>query len=73
MASKMENNANEFGDSDDDDDDEEKYADKSDMPGQKVNAKTRTTIRNLRYRQDFFFFFFFFSVTYWSGECSNPY
>lgn len=49
MASKMENNANEFGDSDDDDDDEEKYADKFDMPGQKVNAKTRTTIRNLRY------------------------
>lgn len=48
MASRMENNANEFGDSDDDDDDEEKYADKSDMPGQKVNAKTRTTIRNLR-------------------------
>lgn len=49
MAERMENNANEFGDSEDDDDDEEKYADKSDMPGQKVNAKTRTTIRNLRY------------------------
>ncbi|KAF9970424.1 mRNA splicing protein, partial [Modicella reniformis] len=52
MASKMESNANEFGDTDDDDDDEEKYADKSDMPGQKVNAKTRTTIRNLRIRED---------------------
>ncbi|KAF9407081.1 mRNA splicing protein [Podila epigama] len=52
MASKMEKNANEFGDSDDDDDDEEKYADGFDMPGQKVNAKTRTTIRNLRIRED---------------------
>lgn len=49
MAERMENNANEFGDSEDDDDDEERYADKSDMPGQKVNPKTRTTIRNLRY------------------------
>jgi pre-mRNA-processing factor SLU7 len=30
-------------------DDEEKYADQADMPGQHVNTKTRTTIRNLRY------------------------
>ncbi|KAG0047773.1 mRNA splicing protein [Gryganskiella cystojenkinii] len=54
MASKIEksNNADEFGDSDEDDEDEEKYADKFDMPGQKVNAKTRTTIRNLRIRED---------------------
>ncbi|KAG0243360.1 mRNA splicing protein [Actinomortierella wolfii] len=54
MASKMEKQgtAAEFGDSDDDDDDEEKYAEKFDMPGQKVNAKTRTTIRNLRIRED---------------------
>lgn len=30
-------------------DDEDKYADQADMPGQHVNTKTRTTIRNLRY------------------------
>lgn len=35
--------------SDDEDDDDEKYADQADMPGQHVNTKTRTTIRNLRY------------------------
>ncbi|KAF9431483.1 mRNA splicing protein [Entomortierella beljakovae] len=52
MASKMESIANEFGDSDDDDEDEERYAEQFDMPGQKVNAKTRTTIRNLRIRED---------------------
>ncbi|KAM3581936.1 mRNA splicing protein, variant 2 [Umbelopsis sp. WA50703] len=33
-------------------DDEEKYADQADMPGQHVNTKTRTTIRNLRIRED---------------------
>lgn len=35
--------------SDDEEDDEDKYADQADMPGQHVNTKTRTTIRNLRY------------------------
>ncbi|KAI8073282.1 Pre-mRNA splicing Prp18-interacting factor-domain-containing protein [Gongronella butleri] len=35
-----------------DDDDDEKYADEADMPGQHVNQKTRTTIRNLRIRED---------------------
>ncbi|CAO3600370.1 unnamed protein product [Absidia cylindrospora] len=39
------------GDNDDDDDDD-KYADEADMPGQRVNQKTRTTIRNLRIRED---------------------
>ena len=34
--------------SDDEEEDEDKYAESSDMPGQKVNTKTRTTIRNLR-------------------------
>lgn len=34
--------------SDDDNEDEEKYAEQMDMPGQKINTKTRTTIRNLR-------------------------
>ncbi|RUP44844.1 Pre-mRNA splicing Prp18-interacting factor-domain-containing protein, partial [Jimgerdemannia flammicorona] len=38
--------------SDDDNDDEEKYAEQMDMPGQKINTKTRTTIRNLRIRED---------------------
>ncbi|KAH8555633.1 Pre-mRNA splicing Prp18-interacting factor-domain-containing protein, partial [Umbelopsis sp. PMI_123] len=33
-------------------DDEDKYADQADMPGQHVNTKTRTTIRNLRIRED---------------------
>ncbi|KAI9029388.1 pre-mRNA-splicing factor SLU7 [Hyaloraphidium curvatum] len=32
--------------------DEDKYADSADMPGQKVDTKTRTTIRNLRIRED---------------------
>lgn len=40
-------------DSDDsDDDDEEKYADKADMPGTKVDSKQRITVRNLRLRED---------------------
>ncbi|KAI8820218.1 Pre-mRNA splicing Prp18-interacting factor-domain-containing protein [Fimicolochytrium jonesii] len=39
-------------DSDDSDDDEEKYADRADMPGQKLDTKTRTTVRNLRIRED---------------------
>lgn len=34
---------------DEDEDDDDKYADAADMPGQHVNQKTRTTIRNLRY------------------------
>ncbi|KAJ8661785.1 hypothetical protein O0I10_002593 [Lichtheimia ornata] len=38
--------------SDDEEDDEDKYADQADMPGQHVNTKTRTTIRNLRIRED---------------------
>ena len=32
--------------------DEDKYAEASDMPGQKVDLKTRTTVRNLRIRED---------------------
>lgn len=42
-------------DSDDDSndsDDEEKYADKADMPGTKVDSKQRITVRNLRLRED---------------------
>ena len=36
----------------DDGGDEDKYAEASDMPGQKVDLKTRTTVRNLRIRED---------------------
>ncbi|KAI9096231.1 Pre-mRNA splicing Prp18-interacting factor-domain-containing protein [Phlyctochytrium arcticum] len=39
-------------DSDDSDDDEEKYADRADMVGQKLDTKSRTTVRNLRIRED---------------------
>ncbi|PKY50363.1 pre-mRNA-splicing factor SLU7 [Rhizophagus irregularis] len=46
-----ERTAGEFS-SEDEEDDEDKYAERSDMPGQKVNTKTRTTIRNLRIRED---------------------
>jgi len=36
----------------DDDEDEEKYAEEMLMPGQKFDSKLRTTIRNLRIRED---------------------
>ncbi|XP_065071059.1 pre-mRNA-splicing factor SLU7-like [Rhopilema esculentum] len=36
----------------DDDEDEEKYAEEMYMPGQKFDSKLRTTIRNLRIRED---------------------
>ncbi|XP_022694695.1 pre-mRNA-splicing factor SLU7-like isoform X2 [Varroa jacobsoni] len=35
-----------------DSDDEDKYADKIDMPGTKVDSKQRITVRNLRIRED---------------------
>ncbi|KAJ3103819.1 mRNA splicing protein [Phlyctochytrium planicorne] len=38
--------------SEDDEGDEEKYADAADAVGQKLDAKTRTTVRNLRIRED---------------------
>lgn len=37
---------------DSDDDEDEKYADKADMPGTKVDSKQRITVRNLRLRED---------------------
>lgn len=44
---------NDYSDDDDSDDDEdEKYADKADMPGTKVDSKQRITVRNLRLRED---------------------
>ncbi len=39
-------------DSDGSDLDEEKYADQADMAGTKFDPKTRTTVRNLRIRED---------------------
>jgi pre-mRNA-processing factor SLU7 len=41
-----------FGSSDEDDVDEDKYAESADQVGQKVDTKTRITVRNLRIRED---------------------
>lgn len=42
-----------FGSSDEEDDDDDvRYAEKSNMAGQKVNSDTRITVRNLRIRED---------------------
>lgn len=41
-----------FGSSDEDEDDEDKYADAADQVGQKLDTKTRITVRNLRIRED---------------------
>jgi hypothetical protein len=41
-----------FGSSEDEDADEDKYADAADQVGQKLDAKTRITVRNLRIRED---------------------
>lgn len=41
-----------FGSSDEDDADDDKYADAADAVGQKLDTKTRITVRNLRIRED---------------------
>lgn len=41
-----------FGSSDEEDEDEDKYADAADAVGQKLDTKTRITVRNLRIRED---------------------
>ncbi|THH04575.1 hypothetical protein EW145_g5412 [Phellinidium pouzarii] len=41
-----------FGSSDEEDGDDEKYADAADAVGQKLDTKTRITVRNLRIRED---------------------
>ena len=41
-----------FGSSDEEDADEDKYAEAADAVGQKMDAKTRITVRNLRIRED---------------------
>ncbi len=45
-------NDDEFGSSDEEDEDEDKYADAADAVGQKLDTKTRITVRNLRIRED---------------------
>lgn len=51
---KKQKDEDDFGSSDesDDGDDEDKYADAADAAGQKMDAKTRITVRNLRIRED---------------------
>jgi pre-mRNA-processing factor SLU7 len=41
-----------FGSSDEEDADEDKYAESADQVGQKLDTKTRITVRNLRIRED---------------------
>ncbi|KAH8107899.1 pre-mRNA-splicing factor SLU7 [Cristinia sonorae] len=41
-----------FGSSDEEDDDQDKYAESADAVGQKLDTKTRITVRNLRIRED---------------------
>lgn len=53
MAKKKTAEEDEFGSSDEsDDEDEDKYADAADQAGQKMDTKTRMTVRNLRIRED---------------------
>ncbi|KAJ7268758.1 pre-mRNA-splicing factor SLU7 [Mycena haematopus] len=52
-ASKAEKDGDaDFGSSDEEDADEDKYADAADAVGQKMDTKTRITVRNLRIRED---------------------
>lgn len=41
-----------FGSSDEEDEDQDKYAEAADAVGQKLDTKTRITVRNLRIRED---------------------
>lgn len=41
-----------FGSSEEEDDDQDKYAESADAVGQKLDTKTRITVRNLRIRED---------------------
>lgn len=51
-AGKTEKKDDDFGSSDEEDEDEDKYADTADAVGQKLDTKTRITVRNLRIRED---------------------
>jgi pre-mRNA-processing factor SLU7 len=50
--SEKKDNDDDFGSSEDEDADEDKYADAADAVGQKMDTKTRITVRNLRIRED---------------------
>ncbi|KAI0743541.1 pre-mRNA-splicing factor SLU7 [Daedaleopsis nitida] len=49
---KGEGRDDDFGSSDDEDEDQDKYAESADAVGQKLDTKTRITVRNLRIRED---------------------
>ncbi|WVQ96672.1 pre-mRNA-splicing factor SLU7 [Kwoniella sp. CBS 9459] len=49
---EKEKDDDDFGSSDEDEDDDDKYADAADQVGQKLDTKTRITVRNLRIRED---------------------
>ena len=52
VAKAKKDDDDDFGSSDEDDEDEDKYADAADAVGQKLDTKTRITVRNLRIRED---------------------
>ncbi|KAI8993021.1 pre-mRNA-splicing factor SLU7 [Trametes punicea] len=49
---KGEGKDDDFGSSEDEDEDQDKYAEAADAVGQKLDTKTRITVRNLRIRED---------------------
>lgn len=49
---KAERRDDDFGSSDEEDEDTDKYAEAADAVGQKLDTKTRITVRNLRIRED---------------------
>ncbi|OCH95147.1 hypothetical protein OBBRIDRAFT_746227 [Obba rivulosa] len=49
---KGESHDDDFGSSDEEDEDQDKYAEAADAVGQKLDTKTRITVRNLRIRED---------------------
>jgi pre-mRNA-processing factor SLU7 len=51
-AGRQKAGEDDFGSSDEEDADEDKYADAADAAGQKVDTKSRITVRNLRIRED---------------------
>eukprot|EP00117_Sycon_ciliatum_P035396 scpid64879/ scgid26844/ Pre-mRNA-splicing factor SLU7 len=51
-SSSSDEDDNKLNKDDSEEDDEDKYADRVDMPGTKFDSKHRTTIRNLRIRED---------------------
>lgn len=51
-AGRAEARDDDFGSSEDEDEDQDKYAEAADAVGQKLDTKTRITVRNLRIRED---------------------